>query len=189
MNKTKIFITRHGVTTWNKEGRMQGQADIPLHAEAFGEVTLLAHNMREHKPIHAIYTSHLLRAIQTGQILQDVLNVKEFLHLEELAERGYGSYEGRIFQEVIDELEKKGRDFFKEDIEGVEAREDFRKRIVDSFEYIYNKHHDQTVIVVTHGGVLHHLLAYFNPQNNVKQIPNSSLFLYLPDEKQIRQIS
>ena len=47
--KNTVYLIRHGQTTWNRAGRLQGQADSPLtllgtqQAEAIGE-TLKGNN-------------------------------------------------------------------------------------------------------------------------------------------------
>lgn len=187
-DKTKILITRHGITQWNKEGRMQGKADVPLHEEAYEHIRNLSKKLKDYLPIQTIYTSHLLRAIQTGQILQDELGIDDLLHLEDLAECSYGPYEGRVFQEVLDELSGQGLDFYKDNINGTESREDFKRRIIDSFSFIHQKHQNQTVLVVTHGGAIWNLLEYVDPAHKVERIPNSSLFLYIPEETSIQLI-
>lgn len=188
MSKTKILITRHGVTSWNKEGRMQGQTDVPLHEDAHEQVKNLAKKIRNHLPISTIYTSHLIRTIQTGQILQDTLNIKNILHLEDLAERYYGPYEGRLFHEVVAELETAGKNFFTDEVDAIEPPEQFKKRIIDSFDFIVQKHPDETILVVTHGGGILQFLAHHNMHFDIRHIPNDSLFLYLPHEPSVTQL-
>ena len=66
----RLYIVRHGETQWNTEGRLQGQADIPLNEKGRAIARATAMGMKE---IHfdAAFTSPLIRARETAQILLD----------------------------------------------------------------------------------------------------------------------
>ena len=58
-----IFIARHGLTQWNLEGKVQGQADIPLLEGGIKQAYALAEKIKtEQIPISKILTSPLQRA-------------------------------------------------------------------------------------------------------------------------------
>lgn len=44
---TRIILVRHGETTWNVEGRYQGQEDTPLSERGLKQGHLLAEGLRE----------------------------------------------------------------------------------------------------------------------------------------------
>jgi probable phosphoglycerate mutase len=70
-----LLLVRHGQSTWNAEGRWQGQADPPLSAlgeqQAREAVARLAEN-----PFTAVFSSDLRRARQTAEVLAGALGVE-----------------------------------------------------------------------------------------------------------------
>jgi broad specificity phosphatase PhoE len=55
-----LHFVRHGETDWNREGRIQGSADVPLSAAGREQARELAASLAE-RPIGAIYASDLRR--------------------------------------------------------------------------------------------------------------------------------
>src|SRR4051812_29502867 len=64
----RIVLVRHGQSTWNAEGRLQGQADPPLSALGRREAAALAPALRAFPPGRVI-ASDLQRATQTAEAL------------------------------------------------------------------------------------------------------------------------
>ena len=75
---TDLILIRHGETDWNVAGRYQGQADPTLNNRGLEQAHQLARELRS-SPLDVIYTSPLLRAVQTAKIIMEVLD----LHLRE----------------------------------------------------------------------------------------------------------
>ncbi|WP_330219294.1 histidine phosphatase family protein [Paenibacillus xylanivorans] len=63
-----IALIRHGSTSWNKEGRAQGNSDISLDQDGINQAELLATRLRSEDWNH-IYSSTLARAKQTALIV------------------------------------------------------------------------------------------------------------------------
>ena len=61
---TRIILVRHGETTWNVEGRYQGQEDTPLSQRGLQQGQLLAEGLRN-IPIDLCISSPLQRSYQT----------------------------------------------------------------------------------------------------------------------------
>lgn len=94
MNKKTIYIFRHGQTDYNVARRVMGQLDIPLNETGRAQAIELADKISE-EPIQAVYTSPLLRAKQTAQILADKIGAPIILD-ERLMERNNGKLQGHI---------------------------------------------------------------------------------------------
>jgi broad specificity phosphatase PhoE len=95
---TRIVLIRHGETDWNVEGRYQGQSDPPLNIRGLEQARFLAEKLR---PLHleVLYTSPLLRAAQTAQIIADRLGIA--VHLEpRLMEIHQGEWQTRLRSEI-----------------------------------------------------------------------------------------
>jgi len=68
---TKIVLVRHGETSWNALGLLQGNADIPLNENGSIQAQALA-NSTYNKTVNAVYSSPLSRAYDTAQAVADV---------------------------------------------------------------------------------------------------------------------
>ncbi len=96
----KLYIMRHGETDWNKQGLIQGSADIPLneYGIALAELTrdgLAAEGIRFDK----IFTSPYQRAVQTAQIIAEPSGV-EVQPAKAIREMSFGAYEGIKIREL-----------------------------------------------------------------------------------------
>ncbi len=93
-----LILVRHGESVWNAENRFTGWVDSPLsdngreEAKTGGE-RLAAEGVR----VDHAYTSTLVRAIETGQIVLDALGQGDLPQEQawELNERFYGFLTGR----------------------------------------------------------------------------------------------
>jgi broad specificity phosphatase PhoE len=99
-----LHFVRHGETDWNRDGRIQGFADVPLSAAGRAQARELAASLGE-RPIGAIYASDLRRARETAEPLAARLGVP-IIATPALRERNFGVNEGRVAAEVAAELGK-----------------------------------------------------------------------------------
>lgn len=101
----RLLLVRHGVTTWNREGRFQGHLDPPLDASGEREARYLADRLvaEEHEPMR-IVTSPLQRAAATAGILAQALTdagrPSAVVPDTRLMEIGQGEWEGRTHAEL-----------------------------------------------------------------------------------------
>ncbi len=142
-----IYLIRHGETDWNRELKIQGQADIPLNEAGRAQARLAAEKMAG-IPVDIAYTSPLKRSQETAELF---LAGRENcpLHTNQLLkEISYGVREGQslpliykcpllrlhnYFQhpekyipprggETIQELKARCRSFLEEEVYGCESR-------------------------------------------------------------------
>ena len=99
---TTLHFVRHGETDWNRDGRIQGFADVPLSSIGREQARELAASLGG-RPIGAIYASDLRRALETAEPLATRLGL-EVVATPALRERDFGANEGRIAAEVAAEL-------------------------------------------------------------------------------------
>lgn len=166
----KIGFVRHGVTHWNKEGRAQGSSDIPLDKEGVEQARLLAKRL-EIGEWDVLYSSDLLRAKQTAEFLSDKLETE--LHLDSrLRERSSGLIEGTTEDERV---QKWGLDWRGLDI-GFETHDSIISRGLSFIDEISDKHHDQNVLLISHGSFLKRLLKVLLPESSIDEpLQNTSL--------------
>ena len=96
-----IYIVRHGQTEWNLLGKTQGHGNSDLPPKGIEQAELLADSMTKY-PIDYIYSSDLGRAYQTAEIIGNKLNI-EVEKTEALREMNFGTWEGRIIKDIIEE--------------------------------------------------------------------------------------
>jgi len=90
---TKIYLTRHGETRWNKTQRLQGQLDSSLTSVGQQQSQQVAVTLQA-SHIDIIVSSPLGRAQQSATIYQRHLAVP-LLTVNELAERNLGDWQGQ----------------------------------------------------------------------------------------------
>jgi 2,3-bisphosphoglycerate-dependent phosphoglycerate mutase len=157
----ELLLIRHGETYWNKERRLQGDVfpgpELTLTGQK--QSVHLAGLLAVGKPIHAIYTSDLLRAVQTTNVIVDTISwnpvVRKASHLRE---RRLGSLQGLTIAEAtkthpqeLSLLHKRATATVACDIE---SREELEARVSLALESIASEHPGQRIAVVTHGGVI-----------------------------------
>lgn len=96
----ELILIRHGETRWNEEGRVQGFSDTKLSDVGLRQVQQLAQSLKNHQ-IQCIYSSPLVRALKTAQIINQYHNAP--IHLESgLMEMDLGDCEGLRFRELME---------------------------------------------------------------------------------------
>lgn len=137
---TGIIIVSHALTQWNLKGVMQGHTDVPLNAMGRHMADWLAKQLAREK-IHGIYTSDLVRAVQTAAPLarEKALDI--------VADTGLR--EGRTFRQQTSPVYPT-LPFWTE----METRPQALKRITETVTRIARDHDGQTILLVTHAGVL-----------------------------------
>eukprot|EP00965_Chrysotila_dentata_P195193 6176850-Pleurochrysis_carterae.AAC.4 len=154
------MIVRHGRTTWNEEGRIQGSGDAPLTEAGEREAVRLGERLAMglgRKPT-VCYSSPLRRATRTAEILCGHLGLQICVE-EDLRERAYGCLEGLTSEEQkAQHPEAHKRNRAREDEYeipgGGESRANARKRVLAVIKRIALRHAgllrtEMSIIVVT----------------------------------------
>ena len=98
-NSARIILVRHGETNWNKEGRFQGQIDIPLNSNGIKQASAVSEFLKTIE-INKAFSSSMSRPKQTAiQILKHHPNIA-IEEKEELIEIGHGLWEGKLESEI-----------------------------------------------------------------------------------------
>jgi broad specificity phosphatase PhoE len=96
----RVYVARHGETTWNLAGRYQGRRESALTALGVRQGFALAEAFAHIEPrVERIIASPLLRCQATARFVADRLNVTLEIddHLLEIA---HGNWEGRLRDEI-----------------------------------------------------------------------------------------
>ena len=98
-SKKRIILVRHGETDWNKQGRFQGQIDIPLNQNG-KEQAKAARNFLKNILIQKAFSSSLSRPRETAHIILKEHPGIEISLKDKLKEIGHGKWEGKLESEI-----------------------------------------------------------------------------------------
>jgi broad specificity phosphatase PhoE len=148
----RIFVARHGETTWNAEGRIQGRSDPELSPKGCEQSLGLLGHLKTHS-LSAIYTSTLQRSIATAEPTARYFNLS-IRKQPELDEISFGILEGKMLlkpdEEIRREWERFKNDRWVYRIPGAENFADVANRVLPFYERILRHHQDQEILVVGH---------------------------------------
>ncbi|BDI22690.1 histidine phosphatase family protein [Herbiconiux sp. L3-i23] len=144
---TRLELVRHGQTDWNLQGRIQGSSDIPLNNVGRRQAVEAGRRLAKQR-WDAIVTSPLSRAAETAEIIGREIGVADIEIIDALRERGYGDAEGLTGAE-LDAMRERG-DF----VRGREKRSHVVERVRPALIEVARRRPDQSLLVVTHGGVI-----------------------------------
>jgi len=162
MSTTEILIVRHGQTPWNVERRIQGWRDIELNDNGRAQADALAKHLNhqyshQKQTIDAVYSSDLLRAKQTSQVVANALALPLTL-IEGVRERNYGVLEGIAFDRMHEHAPDLAKVWAERHPDGVipdgETLRQVHQRVTDSLHKVAAQHPGERVVVVTHGGAM-----------------------------------
>ena len=152
----RLLLIRHGETSANAEGRLQGHQDYSLSDRGRRDGALLADRLSQ-VAIEVLYASPLKRASETAEIVARRIR----LPVEErpdLMERDVGELGGLTREEIRARFPEYVRERASGNatvtVPGFESDGDFIERVRRGLGEIIEDHAHQTVAVVTHGGVI-----------------------------------
>ena len=97
----RLLLVRHGETDWNRQGRFQGQIDIPLNANGRAQA-IAARDFLAPVALDRAYTSAMARPRQTAEAILQAHPGVPLTSTTGLLEIGHGLWEGRLEQEIAD---------------------------------------------------------------------------------------
>jgi glucosyl-3-phosphoglycerate phosphatase len=152
MLSARIVLVRHGQSTWNAEGRLQGQADPPLSELGRREAAALAPVLRGFAA-ERVLTSDLRRARETAA----ELGHPEAAPDPVWREIDVGEWAGRMLADLPagPDPSWRGGDLLPP---GGERWEELEARVADAVDGLVARGGEW--LVVTHGGVIRAAVAY-----------------------------
>ena len=159
---TTLLLLRHGETEWNLSGRWQGQAaDTPLTDLGREQARIVAGRLRSY-PISAIYSSDLVRALETAQIIGQALHVAPIPE-PALRESDIGAWTGLTWDEIAARFpDEVAAMYAGQEVRrgGGESYGELQARLAAAAENIAARHPGQTVLLVGHGAALRSLVSH-----------------------------
>lgn len=171
---------------------MQGQADPPLDAVGVQQAQALAEHLRS-ETLHALYSSPLLRARATAEAIARYHSLPTTFDAR-LMERHLGEWTGLTGDEASGRYpEWLDRNRWVDGPPGGESQATLTARAVSVFNDILAAHSEDTVAVVSHGGLLWayvaHLLSISPDQPGPIGFPNAAFARVLARGAEVRVLS
>jgi len=153
MERTRVFLIRHGETLWNQEQRCQGFTDVELSEKGLEQAQKLARYLAKNIYLSAVFSSDLRRAKQTAEIIaqKQLLTVQVDPRLRELNQ---GELEGRNLMSMLENypaLLEKWMNSPKEVVmPGGESLVQLQARAWDAFTDIVERNQGANLVIVAH---------------------------------------
>lgn len=156
MTATRLFLIRHGQSAGNAQGRFGGHSATPLSELGFEQARVTAEALAKEN-INAIYSSDLLRAVQTSEPLSKLTGIP-VITKPEFRERNVGVLEGLTFDESKQEYPDDYYALVNRNVHHVitkgESYSDLLNRIKGELRSIIRKHRGERIAIFTHTGAL-----------------------------------
>jgi probable phosphoglycerate mutase len=149
----RLILWRHGRTTFNAIGRVQGQLDVELDEVGLAQAAESAVRVAQRQPTH-IVSSDLQRASRTAAALADLTGLPVRLD-PRLRERHFGPWQGLCGAELRERYPEDYGRWPTEEIANpeIETIDDMAKRVAAGLrDAIEQAGEDSVIVVVTHGG-------------------------------------
>lgn len=166
----RLYLVRHGETDANAQGIVQGWLDTDLNKNGVLQAIEAAKNFD--KQIDAIFSSDLKRATQTAEEFRKHHLSLPYFKDSRLRERGFGDATG------THRNEHNWEEFWLSNTEvsipNAEVLNDFTGRVRDFLDDIKTRSYD-SVLVITHGGVLNRVQTILDENHTHYSHKNASI--------------
>lgn len=173
---TTIVVVRHGETAWNRDGRMQGWAPVPLDETGREQADAVGAWLADRYDVDAVHASDLLRTEETAERIvshpkADGGPAAEAAPIDVSYERAWrerdvGVYQGLTYTDVFERFPEFGLGEAAVDAaarmpDSGESLEGTYERVTERFEAVLAEAGpDETRLVVTHGGPIYMLYGH-----------------------------
>ena len=164
MGLTNLYITRHGQTEWNVQGRLQGHLDSPLTDLGITQAGQLSNSLAD-VDFDVIYSSPSLRTVHTSEIIRGQRPIDVTVE-ERLREINMGSWEGMELSEVKLQFPHEHEAYWNTPAlyvpsNGGESFQDVCERVTPFIERIMDDDENRTIMIITHTVTLKCIMSYF----------------------------
>lgn len=140
-----LILVRHGQTSANAGGLLQGRMDLSLDDEGRVQAMRTGAHIRENFPHARVIASPLRRAVDTARAISDEVEIDErFIELD------YGQWDGRAMSEVDPAQWAQWRldPMFRPP--GGESLVELAQRVTPALEQLRSEAQERDVVVVSH---------------------------------------
>ena len=156
MESTRILFVRHGQSHGNAERRFGGHSPTPLSELGVRQAEATARALAA-EGVTAIYSSDLLRALQTAEPLARATGL-EVVPCAAFRERSVGRMEGLTFEEAAEAFPEEYAALLRRDFEHVLLGGESYRQLLDrasaELDHAIVRHRGGTIVVFSHTGAI-----------------------------------
>ncbi len=156
---TRLLLIRHGETDYNSNRRYCGFSNPPLNVSGVLQVKSLIKQLKDFDVV-AVYSSDLLRAVQTAETVFPKHQIKTMLDFREL---NFGIFEGLNYSEIMERYSGLYQNWIRDPsnvlLPNGEEFGEFRKRVSSALFSIISLNRNKTIALVTHNGPIRLILC------------------------------
>lgn len=182
----KVFLVRHGETSWNKSGKIQGHADVELTENGIKQAEVLTEKetFRNIRFAKHVYCSDLMRARQTAEVLSKKIPGCHIFETRAIRELYKGKFEGITYAEYKDAFLEWATQ--PEEVKWIttvvdeESRWAALERTLSFLESLvpplsessvsFDSALDETILVITHSGIMRVLYLHVMKHLSMDQV-------------------
>lgn len=158
----RLWLVRHGTTSWNTTQRYCGWSDIPLSRTGRAQARWLAHQLAP-IPLQAIYSSDLSRARETATYIAERQARSVPIRIsEQWRELNFGAWEGLTYDMIASQFQTQLA-FFTDPIHHAppcgESLSDLLLRLEQALTRLQAETTEGDIALISHGGPLRALLC------------------------------
>ncbi len=163
-NTRRLWLVRHGLTEWNTQQRFCGHRDIALSLQGRVQACWLAEQLQK-ETISAIYTSDLVRARETAEIIAHQRTSSVQVRVSAAwREMDFGKWEGLTYAQIAEQFKDQLGFFTNPEYDSPpngESLTHLQQRVKDGLSAIVQSDDWPVgdVVIVSHGGPLRVLLC------------------------------
>lgn len=156
----KFIIIRHVETIANSENKIYGRSESEYTEKGINQIEKIKDILKDEK-VDKIFCSPLTRTKKLGEALSDLLNLELKLE-EDLIEMNFGIFEGKDYKQAMrdhkEEWDMWINDYKNYKIPQGESLKEVNERVTEFIDKV--KDNEGSIIVVTHGGIIHAIITY-----------------------------
>ncbi|HEV2763262.1 MAG TPA: histidine phosphatase family protein [Pyrinomonadaceae bacterium] len=153
---TRVLLIRHGQSQGNAERRFGGHSPTPLSERGRAQAEATARAL-EREEVGAIYSSDLLRAVETAEPLARAKGL-DIRTTGAFRERSVGAMEGLTFEEAAEKHPEEYAALLRRDFEhvilGGESYRQLLDRAARELDRAIREHRGSTLAVFSHSGTI-----------------------------------
>ncbi|MCY6488923.1 histidine phosphatase family protein [Leptolyngbya sp. GGD] len=162
----RLLLVRHGETEWNRQGRFQGQIDVPLNDNGRGQASQAGEFLKS-VSIDSAVSSSMARPKETAELILKHHPDIDLKLRDDLREISHGLWEGKFESEIEADypglLEQwQSRPETVQMPEGENLQQVWDRAIAGWNEIVKNAQPGETILVVAHDAINKAILCYIS---------------------------
>lgn len=153
----RLILVRHGEPVASAKGKCYGKLDVGLSERGRAQMEKVSAAL-ESVAIDAVYTSPRRRARESAELLSSEIVIDP-----RLSEIDFGELEGLSYDEAAERFPHLYKRWMEDPtavkFPGGESFSEMRARVLEALSLVREVHEEQTVAIVSHGGVNRIVLA------------------------------